>query len=198
MHQQRKKTILRYAEKLEIIQYKRSNPQYSYAEIAEIFEEKFKTKISFRLVSDVCRKLKNISHKSLKKETKKIRQPVFIEIEKCLIIWTEQQNIKGIPITDDLLRERAKMFAASLKLTSFKASNGWIDRFKKRNNLKSFNLHGDMASYNMETIEIERKKIAERLEFYDLSDIYNMDETGLIFKALPSRSITTHQRAGRK
>ncbi len=42
---------------------------------------------------------------------------------------------KGLPFSGELLKVLAKTCADKLGVLNFKASNGWLDRFKKRHNL---------------------------------------------------------------
>lgn len=54
-------------------------------------------------------------------------------------------------------------------------SNGWMDKFKKRYNLKEHVKWGDTP---LETLDEERNKLREILKNYDLNDIFNCYETG--------------------
>ena len=44
--------------------------------------------------------------------------------------WFSSKRGDGMSITGPLLQEKALFFAASIGLTDFKASNGWLQRFK--------------------------------------------------------------------
>jgi centromere protein B len=42
---------------------------------------------------------------------------------------------ENIPINGPVLQEKATKIALSLKIENFKASNGWLDRFKKHHGI---------------------------------------------------------------
>ena len=73
-------------------------------------------------------------------------------------------------------------------ITRFTASESWARKFAGENGWKSKVLHGTAGSVDIDAIDddiaILRRKIAQ----YQPKDVYNMDETGLYFKCLPSRS----------
>jgi hypothetical protein len=87
----------------------------------------------------------------------------------------------------DILQQKAKFFADKFGIIGFNASAGWLTNFKKRNNLRSYVKSGEAASApDMEELNEYRKIIAEKLLEYDLQDIYNCDETGMIKSLAPS------------
>lgn len=46
--------------------------------------------------------------------------------------WFAQIRSLNLPLNGDLLRTKALKFATDLGVVNFEASNGWIDKFKKR------------------------------------------------------------------
>ncbi|XP_066976300.1 tigger transposable element-derived protein 1-like [Macrobrachium rosenbergii] len=72
----------------------------------------------------------------------------------------------------------------------FQASKGWFHRFQKRFHLKSVTLHGESASADTEAAakypEAFKKIIEEK--GYHPEQVFNMDETGLFWKKMPSRT----------
>jgi hypothetical protein len=44
---------------------------------------------------------------------------------------------KNIPLTDEILKEKAKHFDDETGVTDFKYSNGWLQRFKARHGISS-------------------------------------------------------------
>lgn len=61
----------------------------------------------------------------------------------------------------------------------FKASNGWLDSFNKRNNLVFGTMSGERKDVNQKTITDWKSKILNLCQGYDHRDIFNMEETGL-------------------
>lgn len=57
------------------------------------------------------------------------------KLEKVLVKWLLQARSSAINIDGAILKEKADLVALRLGIDGFKASNGWLDRFKKRNNI---------------------------------------------------------------
>lgn len=121
---------------------------------------------------------------------RKIRFPI---IEEALTLWVENAIKANLIISDNILLTKALEFAYLCKEEKFKGSNKWVDNFKKRHNLKQYNIHG--ASQDLETM---REDLRQILKNYDLNDIFNCDETGLFWKMQPSRTISNGQVLGTK
>ena len=69
----------------------------------------------------------------------KVKQSVkFEELETSLAIWTQQVLLQNAILTDELMQLQAKKFARLLNISEndFKASNGWLDKFKKRHGIR--------------------------------------------------------------
>ena len=96
----------------------------------------------------------------------------------------------GLIITDSILATKALEFAFLCNEKKFKGSNGWIDNFKKRHNLKQYNIHGEAASAPIQNLEAMRENLHQTLRDYNPKDIFNCDETGLFWKMKPSRTIS--------
>lgn len=94
-----------------------------------------------------------------------------------------------------MLKEKARYFNRELGgPDSFKASEGWVDRFKKRYEIRQISVQGESLSADTggaEEFKEEIKKIEE--ENYDLDNIYNADETGLNVKMLPKKTLATRK-----
>ncbi|XP_039593507.1 tigger transposable element-derived protein 1-like [Polypterus senegalus] len=73
----------------------------------------------------------------------------------------------------------------------FTASKGWFENFKKRFNLASVNLQGEAASADKAAAE---KYVADTFKAiieeggYQPETVFNMDETALFWKRMPSRT----------
>ena len=71
--------------------------------------------------------------------TKMTNRPAkFMELETALNTWSQQMLSQNAILTDGLLQLQAKKFMTLLDISEddFKASNGWLDRFKKRHNIR--------------------------------------------------------------
>jgi hypothetical protein len=111
---------------------------------------------------------------------------------------------KKAVITGDILRSQAHQVWNRLPQYNRKEepkwSNGWLDRFKRRYNIKEYKQHGEGASAEVNTLSAIQQMDNLRLECsnYRPCDIFNMDETGLFWKLQPDRSLATKQTSGGK
>jgi len=95
---------------------------------------------------------------------------------------------RRIPITTALLQEAENTIAGRLGITEFSASQGWVRGFLKRFDICNVALHGHAAEVILALATAAMEGIRRMLEAYPPYRIYNMDETGLLYRRLPSRS----------
>jgi Tc5 transposase DNA-binding domain/DDE superfamily endonuclease/CENP-B N-terminal DNA-binding domain len=132
---------------------------------------------------------------------KKINQSVkFEELETALTIWTRRVLLQNAILTDELMQLQAKKFARLLNISEndFKASNGWLDKFKKRHDMRRFKIQGESESAPIELLPGHRKELVELLRQYRPEDVYNADETGLFFRMTPDQTLATQAVKGKK
>ncbi|PNF16076.1 hypothetical protein B7P43_G04575 [Cryptotermes secundus] len=99
--------------------------------------------------------------------------------------WFKEARARGLPLSGPILQEKAREFAAFFNIEKFNASNGWLDSFKKRHNIVFREILGESE---MEEADW-RLRVATMCEGYELRNIFNMDETGLFFRAVPDKTI---------
>ncbi len=87
-------------------------------------------------------------------------------------------------MSGDLTKEKAAYFLAELypDQGAFEFSNGWLESFKNRCDIKSYRRFGESGSVNMAMIEESLPQIRLTLDQYERRDIYNMDETRLLYR----------------
>jgi len=59
----------------------------------------------------------------------------YHDLEEGLMAWFTQCRQNNIPISGPILKEKFKLFATNLGITNFQASEGWLEKFKKRHDL---------------------------------------------------------------
>lgn len=121
---------------------------------------------------------------------KRLKNSKYLEIEEKLLIWFREIREKGIPISSDLLSQKAKDIAENLKIKNFVCCNGWLSRFKHRNMLTTGQISGESGSANTNNANawICDKWQTLREKFRD-ENIFNADETGLFYKCTPKTTL---------
>ena len=104
-------------------------------------------------------------------------------IDKAVWLWFQKARSMRIPISGPIIHEKALKFAKELNLTEFKASNGWLQRFKGRHNICKGTFSGESCNVNPETVSNWISNIPHLIQNYAMQDIFNFDETALFFEA---------------
>ena len=131
------------------------------------------------------------------------RSSVMTEMERLLFIWLEDANQRHMPISLSETKFRATSLFEMLKSKQpqpmteketneeFKASNGWWQKFCQRMNMGSVKLHGESGSADYEATEKYPEKLKKIIEEggYTEDQIFHADETGVFWKAPPTRTI---------
>lgn len=95
-----------------------------------------------------------------------------------------------IPLSGLLVRTKAKEFHVGLRTSVFKARTGWLDGFKRRNNITFKSMCGERASVNQETAYVWKDDGLQMMEKTLSKDIINIDEMGLFLKCIPDKTST--------
>jgi predicted DNA-binding protein YlxM (UPF0122 family) len=183
------KHTLTLSEKVQLIRENEEN--VSYRTLGENY------KISIGSVSNIIkRKAEYIeSYEQNEKSTKKrnFRDQFNQQLDQKVYEWFVIQRSKNIPISGPLIQEQARQIRQQLSgdADEFKASNGWLEKFRIRHNIQYRAICGESASVDIATVDEWRNRLSSIIDKYDPNDVYNADETGLFFKALPNRSLVT-------
>ncbi|XP_046659158.1 tigger transposable element-derived protein 6-like [Homalodisca vitripennis] len=121
---------------------------------------------------------------------KKAKKGELQDVEEAIIKWLKQCRDKNVPVGGPILQEKPQQFAEQLGHADFRASNGWLDRFKKRHEISFKKICGESVAVNVVTCEDWKAKLPDLIRGYNADDIYNADETGLVFKCLPDKTLT--------
>ncbi|KAI6658194.1 Tigger transposable element-derived protein 6 [Oopsacas minuta] len=115
--------------------------------------------------------------------------PKYCEIENACVLFLERAKEHGIPVTGPMLRTLALREAENCNIQGFSASEGWLDRVKRRHGIHGRHLSGEAASANKVVVMNWMEQIPELIEGYDPKNIFNCDETGLYYKQTTSLSL---------
>ncbi|XP_029656125.1 tigger transposable element-derived protein 6-like [Octopus sinensis] len=93
-----------------------------------------------------------------------------------------------VPISGPFIKKIALYTASKIGFDSFKASNGWLDRFKKRHELRFKLICGEKNSSDLTYINEFFKILDEKIAEYGRENVFNCDETALYIKRTPRKS----------
>ncbi|KAG0442370.1 CENP-B like protein 2 [Dictyocoela muelleri] len=107
-------------------------------------------------------------------------------------------------ITDKILKIKAlSLFKDLYKILDidvtdsnqvFKASNGFIYKFKARHRISLKQCSGESFNVNMQSFDEFIKDINDKISTYGSENVFNCDETGLFFKLALSKSLASRVR----
>ena len=123
---------------------------------------------------------------------KRLRRSTYKELESRLYTWFVERRKLGDPISDSILRQKAVQLIKELAAQStFRATVGWLRKFKRRYDIRLVNRFREKGSANVAAAEKFSSDFARRIEERGIehSNIYNMDVSGLMWKALPSSTL---------
>ncbi len=175
----------------------------------EWWKQKYGVELKTSTVSDyLSPKYAFLESESLTKYTLKsirLKEPEYKTLEAALVEWQIRydRHPDSGSTTGDLLRLKATELWQKLPEYAGKPvpkwSNGWLEGFKKRMNLKERRRHGEGASAQVDD-ESERimEEIREAGKEYGPDNTYNMDESSYFWKLKPDRSLSTFEAARTK
>lgn len=145
----RKRTGLNISEKLKIFSFVDKNPQMKQVLVAEHFG------IPTSTLCTILKKRKDVESKAVtgSVKRKRVRDAKFGDLEEILSEWFHQQRSQNIPIDGSILKERARDIALEFGYDGFTASNGWITRFQRRQEIKFKKISGESEAVSTATVE---------------------------------------------
>ncbi|KAL4148353.1 hypothetical protein QTP88_002617 [Uroleucon formosanum] len=95
-----------------------------------------------------------------------------------------------------MLEQKAEFLVEKIGHSDFKATEGWISRWKDKHNIKFKRFHGEKFSADTNGAnEWSLAKLPEILKKFSPQNIYNADETGLFYRATPDGSLCYKREA---
>ena len=180
------------------------NPAISQADLLSHFNSKWGTSISKSTMSNVIRERSKWLATDMHTGSRLTERPCANkQLEEVLYLWfiTNGPAGKGGDILGEEFREMAAELDKDPRFevkSNFKFSNGWLEGFKKRYNIKQYTRFGEAASADSAVIENGREEIASLIAQYPPNRVYNMDETAKQYNMRPTRTLATSKVAGFK
>ncbi|XP_064081883.1 tigger transposable element-derived protein 1-like [Macrobrachium nipponense] len=125
------------------------------------------------------------------------RSHVHDEMEKLLLVRIKDKEIAGDTITETAICQKAGTIFGDLiaqadttSTPDFKASRGWFDKFRRWTGIQSVVRHGEAASSDTKAAQAFIKTFNEMTinEDYSSQNVFNCDETGLLWKKMPRQT----------
>ena len=110
-------------------------------------------------------------------------------VDQAIFNWFLNMRSQHVPLSASMTQEKAVIFAKELNIENFQASDGWLRRWKGRNNISFKTVFGESKSVTPEMVNAwSETSLPSLLSNYDLKDICNADEFGLFYPCLPNKT----------
>lgn len=185
MSSKRKLKTLTFAEKLKVIEAVKSGLKRKNV-AAQFGIHESTLSLILKKENDILKKQE--LGESLQR--KRLRLAEFPQLEQCLFTWFKQCRNKNISVSGPILKEIAEEFAKSLGIHTFRGSNGWLEKFKKRHDLAFKKVCGEHASVSKEVCQERKCEKQCLVNSYNPNDVFNSDETGAFSKCLSDKTLT--------
>lgn len=182
------------------------HPKPSQRACINWFYEQYNHKLSQSTVSEsLSQHFKNLDKSTTQGQGQgqgqRLRTGQWPDLERILFDFQQRIDRQGGFTSGDILREKAQQIWQRLPQYADQPcpdfSSGWLKRFKLRYNIKQHTRHGEAGSVS-ESTEQEMKGLQTIAGEFQEEDIYNMDETGLYWKMMPSRGLSAQAQPGIK
>ena len=144
-----KRTAITHDQKKLICQYKKDNPLAKNSEINAHFSTLFKRNFAASSITEILQNSSVYLTDFDSKNKFRIRKADHPELEDALHMWYCDKRRLLLPISDDMLTEKAKYFGTEfygLHNIDFKYSHGWLTNFKARFGITIHLVQGEAGS----------------------------------------------------
>ena len=186
-------------------QFAQLHPKLRQSQLKDWFEAEFQRTITQPTISeslsDRFKHLDSSVGPSKLQQQQRERPVKWPELDQALFEW-QQETEKDIPITGELIKLQATRFwnrlacYQGMQVPQF--SNGWLEGYKRRHNIKSRVRYREAASIDEAAIAEQLVQVQAIARQFRPQDVYNCDETGLFWKMTPDRGLATYQVSGIK
>ncbi|CRL04460.1 CLUMA_CG017543, isoform A [Clunio marinus] len=131
-------------------------------------------------------------------ESKRMKPAKFQRVDEALMVWVRQMRTGKFRLTGRIIKQKALEFAESMGIVDFKASEGWLCNFQRRNGIirprqgnaisSKLNIDDSNTIHERLTNNWIQLELVPLLAEFPEENIFNLDEFGIFWKATPSRS----------
>nr|XP_002735168.1 PREDICTED: tigger transposable element-derived protein 6-like [Saccoglossus kowalevskii] len=135
--------------------------------------------------------LKMFEHNKIEPCRKRMRFSAVDDVEQALLKWFTSARSMNVPISGPILQAKAEDLGQRMNHSEFKASNGWLERFKSRHGITFKSVCGEAASVSDDMVDDwVMLTLPGLIDGYAPRDIFNADETGLFFRLMPNKTLS--------
>nr|XP_045593483.1 tigger transposable element-derived protein 7-like [Procambarus clarkii] len=187
----RKRSFLSIEQKLDMIE--KHERGYSVTRLAAEFNVGKSTVCDIKRQKDDIRKFLASSDSGALNKRKTIKGSANTNLDKAVYKWFNQERSVGMPLGGDAIKTAADKFAQKMNIPDFRASEGWLQRFKNRHNIKNRKVCGESLSADTNSVEPFKRKLNDYIITNDLRrfQVYNADETGFNWKCLQNNTLAS-------
>ena len=156
--------------KVEVIEYAKRNPSQSSRKIAKVFN------CGRTQIQGIFKKRDTIlsEYEANAPASRKChRGTEFSDVNEAMYRWYSLARQRNVPVSGPMLQEEARVIAVQMGHHQFKASNGWLESFKKRHNIRQFTISGEAAHVSEETVEGWHERVQSFMVGYKAEDVWN-------------------------
>lgn len=117
----------------------------------------------------------------------------YAKVDSIVFKWFSKMRSLNIPVSGPMIQTMALGVAKALNQPEFKASGGWLSRFKGRHTITGIRgkkIRGEKSAMSQQvTIDNWHERLTVILKRYGPRDIFNMDETSVFYRALPDKTL---------
>lgn len=122
-----------------------------------------------------------------------LKKPKLEQLDSVLYKWFSAVRSEGKPVTGPMVIEKAKKLGQDLGVAESECnfSDGWLRNFKFRHGIRRLDVTGETLSANKDSAEKYKDVFEEIIADNNLTadQIYNADETGLLWRCLPTSTL---------
>ena len=138
-------------------------------------------------ILSTCKKLFDALGANVKRQNLKPGNDELVD--QAIFNWFLNMRSQNVPLSASMIQEKAVIFAKELNTENFQASDGWLRRWKERNNISFKTVSGESKSVIPEMVNVwSETSLPTLLSNYNLKDIYNTHEFGPFYQCLPNKT----------
>lgn len=115
------------------------------------------------------------------------RSPKVKRVEEALFLWLADMTARSTCVNDQMMMMKVAELRRQLKVDDCTFSKGWLQRFKYRRGITNQLLKVESCHQGLSTVSAERSYLQQVMADYKLSDIFTMEETGLLYQIGPKK-----------